>query len=209
MNTQEIYNWRYATKAFDPAKKLSDVQVQQVLDALRLAPSSYGLQPWKFYLIETPEVREKVRAHAWNQTQVTDASHLIALAHRTEVTEHDVAEYVADMCATRGVSEESVGGFRDMMLGTVRSLTPEQTGQWAARQTYLALGFVLATCAMLNIDSCPMEGFDTEKVSEIVGATAEGYRVAALLPIGYRSETDETAGWQKVRYPQERVVKRV
>jgi nitroreductase len=154
-------------------------------------------------------VRAEVRANAWNQAQVTDASHLIAIAYRTDMTPEDVDAYIADIIKTRGVTAESVEGFRAMMLGTIEKLSPQEKAQWNARQSYLALGFVLMALAEMQIDSCPMEGFDGEKVSDILGATAEGYTVATLLPIGHRSAEDETAQWPKVRYPEERVVKRV
>lgn len=204
---QKAILWRYATKHFDTEKKLTDETFAQVLEVLRMAPSSYGLQAWKFYVVKNPTMRARVRENAWGQAQATDASHLIAMAHRTDVTESDVHEYIVDIAQTRGVSEESLNGFSEMMLGTLRSLSAEHRMQWAARQVYLAAGFALAALAETGIDSCPMEGFDVEKVSELLGATAEGYSVALLLPVGYRSEKDETAEWKKVRYPVERVVK--
>jgi nitroreductase len=209
MNTQEALTWRYATKKFDPQKILTEEQVSLILEALRMAPSSYGLQPWRFYLIENPELRKDVRALAWNQSQVTDASHLIAIATLTEATESDVLRYAEELKRARGVSDTDIAGYRDMMLGTVRSLTPEQGGAWHARQGYLALGFLLAVLAHNGIDACPMEGFEADKVSELLGSTADSYRVLALVPVGFRAEDDAFATLPKVRYPVEEAVRRV
>ncbi len=210
MNTiTEAYYWRYATKKFDATKKVSAEDLALVLETARLAPSSYGIQPWKFYLVENPSVREKIWESAWKQDQVKDASHLLAFAGRTSLTKEDVLTYVEEVKKIRGVSDEDVAGYRNMMLGVVEKLSPEESAVWGSKQVYLALGFVLATLARMQIDACPMEGFDAEKVSEVVGATKEGYRVPALVPFGYRAGDDMFASLAKVRFTEERVVARV
>ena len=206
MHTHDALQWRYATKKFDPQRTLTEEHVSLALETLRMAPSSYGIQPWRFYLIEDSAMRKDIRAFAWGQSQVTDASHLIAIATRTEATEKDVMRYVEDIKRVRGVFDDDIAGYRDMMLGTVRSLTPEQGGAWHARQGYLALGFLLATLAHNEIDACPMEGFDANKLSDLLGATADGYRVLTLVPIGFRTEDDAYATLPKVRYSEEDVL---
>lgn len=199
--------WRYATKKFDPSKKLSSEQLDLLLESLRLSPSSYGVQPWKFYLITNPELRSQVRAAAWDQSQVTDASHLILVASRTEVTEKDVDEYITNVSETRGVTPESLEGFKKMISGTVSGMSKDDSAGWAARQAYLAVGFLLSAAAENQIDSCPMEGFDSPKVSELVGALSEGYQVRVMCPVGFRAEDDNYIAMKKVRYPKERIIK--
>lgn len=209
MKTNQALAWRYATKQFDPEKKLSEEELALALETLRMAPSSYGLQPWRFYLIENPDTRTEIRALAWDQAQVTDASHLIAIATKVQVTEEDVHAFMQDVKDTRGVTDADITGYRDMILQTVRSLSSEQNGVWCSRQAYLALGFLLATLAHNEIDACPMEGFDAEKVSEVLGATSEGYRIVTLVPVGHRAQADTYATLPKVRFPMEQIVKRV
>ncbi len=209
LTTSEALLWRYATKKFDATRKLVSADIELLLESLRFAPSSYGLQPWKFYLVENADLRQRVQTLAWNQPQVTDASHLIALAHKTSMTEEDVHHYVDHIKVTRGVTDEDIAGYRDMMLNTVRTLSPERAAVWNSRQVYLALGFLLSAAAHNEIDACPMEGFDAPAVSELIGATAEGYAVVVLCPVGYRSEADEYARATKVRATPKEVLARI
>ncbi len=209
MKTNQALAWRYATKQFDPEKKLNEEEIALALETLRMAPSSYGLQPWRFYLVEDEQTRAAIRTLAWDQAQVTDASHLIAIAGKTQVTEEDVHAFMRDMKETRGVGDADIAGYCDMILQTVRSLSTEQNGVWCSRQAYLALGFLLATLAHNGIDACPMEGFDAEKVSALLKATDDGYHVVTLVPIGHRAQADTYAALPKVRFSQEQIVKRV
>ncbi len=207
LTTPQALAFRYATKKFDQDKKLKPEVLETLLLALEYAPSSYGLQPWRFYLVENTEVRTRIKEAAYHQPQVTDASHLVALAYRTTMTPGDVAHFVERIKEVRGVSETDIAGYRDMMLGTVNSLTPDMAGVWNSRQVYLALGMLLTVAAHNEVDACPMEGFDVEKVSELVGATDEGFRVAVLVPLGYRSHDDTYAHAKKVRFPRDEVLK--
>lgn len=202
-------NWRYATKSFDATKKLSEEQVELLSETLRLSPSSFGLQPWKFYLITDPTIRESIKAAAWNQGQVTDASHLFAIASRTGLNEADVDAYFALTTEIQGVPAEKLAGYRDMIMGFVKSKTVEELNDWSARQSYLALGFLLSACAQNQIDSCPMEGFDAAAVTKLIGADADGYTVRALCPVGFRSSGDTSATRTKVRYPSEKILKQI
>lgn len=209
MDTQQALTWRYATKIFDPEMKLNDDELDIVLETLRMAPSSYGLQPWRFYLVEDVEMRKKIRSLAWDQAQVTDASHLVAIAARTHATDDDVRSFIDSVKEQRGVGDEDVAGYREMILQTVRSLSPEQSGAWCARQAYLAHGFLLATLAHNGIDACPMEGFDADKVSDLLVPAGDGYRVVTLVAVGHRAESDPYATLPKVRFPRERVIARI
>ncbi len=198
--------WRYATKQFDPTKKLSEEQLNTILEAMRLSPSSFGIQPWKFYLVETPAIREQLKEVSWGQTQVTDASHIIVVSSRIGLTQADVDRFVDDIRQTRGVSQEEVQGYRDMMVGSVTRMTEEERNSWCARQSYIALGFGLYAAAQLHIDACPMEGFDVAKVNEILGITDDGYCARAYLALGFRSEQDAYATLKKVRFAKDLVI---
>lgn len=200
-------NWRYATKEFDPKKKLSDKDVATLVEALRLSPSSYGLQPWKFIVVTDPAVRAKIRAAAWNQPQVTDASHLIVLAVEKNVDDAFVDRYVADVALTRGAKVADLKGYADMMKGAIKAQgSPDAVKAWSARQVYVALGTLLTSAAVLGIDACPMEGFDSKKVDEILGLSKLGVESVALAPVGYRLNDDEVKKYKKVRFPKNQVV---
>lgn len=161
-------NWRYATKKFDSTKKLSDEQLEKVTESLRLSASSYGLQPWKFVIVKNPETREKLKSVAWNQSQITDASHLFVLCIRKDINASYVDYFIKSVSETRGITEESLKGYSDMMKGTIAPLTSEQVNVWSSRQLYISLGTALASAAFYEIDACPMEGFDPEKYNEIL-----------------------------------------
>ena len=199
--------WRYATKKFDPQQKLGATEIDMLEEALRLAPNSYGLQAWRFYRIDDPTVRAAVREAGYGQPQITDASHLYALTSRTTVDENDISSYMESIKAIRGVDDAAVDGFRKMLTGAILGLSPEKQAAWTAKQAYLALGFLLDAAAQHHIDACPMEGFEPAKVSEIIGATKDGYAVQVLCPVGHRAADDSYAALKKVRYPKEEVFK--
>ncbi|QOI99842.1 MAG: NAD(P)H-dependent oxidoreductase [Phycisphaeraceae bacterium] len=205
----EQLSWRYAVKKFDPSRKISAPTWDTIERAAVLAPSSYGLQPWRMYVIDDPSVRTKLRAASWNQPQITDASHLVVFARRVEITTAYVEDYIARTAKTRGVTVESLKGFRDMMVGQVNapaSLPGGSMDVYCARQTYIALGFFLYTAAALGIDACPMEGFEPAKYDEILGLRAQGYTATVLGAAGYRAGDDWLASQAKVRLPHHEAV---
>lgn len=199
-------NWRYATKKFDPSKKLTDAQLSDLLEALRLTPTSFGLQPYKFIVITDPALREKMKANSWNQSQVTDASHLIAICSMKTMDAGYIDTYVNDMAKTRGASLDTLKGYRDMMTGYIARQTPAETAEWIRRQSYLALGTLLVVAAELQIDACPMEGFDRTKIDELLGLSETNFTVASLCPVGFRASDDAMASMKKVRFPIEKLV---
>jgi nitroreductase len=199
--------WRYATKKFDPQQKLSAAETDMLEEALRLAPNSYGFQLWKFYRIDDPAVRVAVKDVGYGQPQITDASHLYALASKVAPTEQDVTDLIESIKTTRGVTDESLAGYKKSLEGAITGKPSGDIAAWTAKQVYIALGFILSAAAQHHIDACPMEGFDHDKVSEIVGATKEGYAVQVLCPVGHRAADDGHAGQKKVRYPKERVLR--
>ncbi len=193
-------NWRYATKKFDPLKKVSEENLNELLESARLAPSSYGLQPWKLVVVTNPELRKKLREHAWGQPQITDASHLIVLAARTDVDEKYIKEYVGEISKQRNVAVESLKGYQDMMVGDLTSRPKEAVLEWSKHQTYIALGFLLFAAAQKHIDACPMEGFDPAKFDEVLGLKKHNLASAVLCTIGYRAADDPAAKNVKVRF---------
>jgi nitroreductase len=204
----EALQWRYATKTFDPSKKIPEKDWQTLLHALRLSPSSYGVQPWKFLSIEDKALRERLKPHAWGQSQITDASHLIVFAYRTDITEADIDAFVNDMREKRPqMSEDSIKRYRDRIVGDlVKGLRHGIIQTWTSRQLYISLGVLLTSAALLRIDACPMEGFVPKEFDEILGLEKEGYSAAALCTLGYRSADDHYAKMPKVRYEADRVI---
>jgi nitroreductase len=204
----ESLKWRYAVKKFDPTKKIPANEWQTLLHALRLSPSSYGLQPWKFISVEDKALREKLKPHAYNQHQITDASHLIVFAHRTDVTEADVDGFIADVRAKRPhMPAESLQTYRGHMVGDlVQGPRHEGIQTWTSRQLYISLGVLLTSAALLRIDACPMEGFVPAEFDEILGLKQKGYASAALCTLGYRAADDRYAQMPKVRFDADRVI---
>jgi nitroreductase len=198
-------NWRYATKRFNPARKIQPPDWRTLEQALVLSPSSFGLQPWRFLVVTDPEVRAKLRAAAYNQPQVTDASHLVVFAVKKDLGPDDIDRFIARVAEVRGVPPDTLAGYRNMLLGAVNR-PQEQVTAWAARQAYIALGTFLTTAALLEIDACPMEGFDPAQFDEILGLDAQGYTSVVIATAGYRAEDDANAKLPKVRFAPEDVI---
>lgn len=201
-------NWRYATKAFDASKKIPAATWDALLDALVLSPSSYGLQPWRFIDVQDPKLRAELRPHSWNQSQITDADHLIVFAARTEITHDDIDRHVARIAEVRNQPLEAVEPYRQMMNGSVLSPQRAETNAaWAGRQAYIAMGQFMTAAALLGIDTCPLEGITPAKYDEILGTRKDGYAVFAAVAVGYRADGDKYATTKKVRYATPDVVK--
>lgn len=201
--------WRYATKAFD-TRKLPDATWAALEESLRLTPSSFGLQPWKFIVVNDPAVRAKLRPVSWNQSQVTDASHLVVFARRTEMTEADVNEFFNQIVLDRKIDAAVIEPYRQMMLGgVVKGKDAAAQKDWAARQVYIALGQLMGAAAAMAIDTCALEGIDPAAYDEILGLKGTGYEVVVACAVGYRSSEDKYAGLKKIRFPAARVISRV
>lgn len=203
--TLKALQWRYATKKYDTEKKLSEDQIHLLKESLRLSPSSFGLQPWHFIVVEDIETRKKLRAAGYDQPAFTDASHLIVLATETNVDKTLIDKYIADTVSTRGIPIESLEGFRTMMEGAVAMKGEEGAREWAARQVYISLGVLLTTAALEGIDATPMEGFDTAQCDRILGLGDRGLTARVIVSLGFRSGEDIAATQAKVRYSEEQV----
>lgn len=201
----EHLNWRYATQKFDPAKKIPEEKFLELLESLRLAPSSYGLQPWKFIVVRDAGLRKILRKHAWNQPQLTDASHLIVLCALKTIGPDYVKDFTARIARSRDVAPESLSRYEHAMLNTLKDMSTQALSEWMKRQVYLALGMLLTQCAYKRIDSCPMEGFDARKFDEILDLAKLNLESVVLCPIGYRAKDDQHADRKKVRFAKNEV----
>ncbi|MEK6909395.1 MAG: NAD(P)H-dependent oxidoreductase [Nanoarchaeota archaeon] len=207
-NIIDSLNWRYATKSFDESKKIPEQDLDELLEVIRLAPSSFGLQPWKFIVVESKELRIKIKEKAWDQPQVTEASHLIVICAKTDVSEEYIKEFIHDIAKTRNIHTDSLKEYEDMMIGFRKGRSKEEIVEWAKRQTYIPLGMLLQSAAMKKIDASPMEGFDPKGVDEVLNLTKNGLTSVVLCALGHRSEKDHTSQYKKVRHSNSRVVEK-
>ena len=201
-------HWRYAVKKFDASRKIPADLWQTLEDALVLSPSSFGLQPWKFFVVKNPDIRKKLQGVAWNQSQIVDASHLVVFAAKKNLNAEDVRRFISLIADVRKVAKESLAPYQGMMEGFAAK-PPMDINEWAARQVYIALGNFLTSAAVLGVDACPMEGFDRAKFDDILGLDKKGYATAVLATAGYRAADDKYAEAPKVRYPKSQVIETI
>lgn len=203
-------NWRYATQKFDPSRKIDAVTWGALEQALVLAPSSFGAQPWKFFVVNDPAVRERLMAASWGQRQVVDASHFVVFALRKDLDAAHLDRHVARVAEVRGVGLDTLEKFRG---GLHKAIAGARAGgaldAWQARQVYIALGQFMTAAAALGVDTCPMEGLAPAKYDEILGLTGTGLTTLCACPAGYRAEDDKYAALPKVRFPVAEVITHV
>lgn len=200
--------WRYATKQFDPTKKIPAEAWAALEETLVLTPSSYGLQPWKFLVITDPAIREKLKAASWDQSQITDASHLVVFTVFKENTLEHTDAYIRSISAARRLPADQppLNGFKDMLNAAI-STRPNLP--WNKNQVYIALGNFLTAAAILGVDACPLEGFDAAKYDEILNLAEKNLTSAVVAAVGYRAQTDKYASLPKVRFPKSEIVEYV
>lgn len=197
--------WRYAVQSFDSAKKVSDSDLKTILESGRLAPSSFGLEPWKFIVVENAETRAKLQSVSYGQPKVTEASHLIVIARRTDAREHIVLERIERTAAIQEQDVESLAGFKEMLDGVIAGRDDAALDAWNARQAYIALGMMMETASLLGVDNAAMEGFDPKGVDEALGLQEQNLTATVMLSIGYRG-VDVSADRPKVRRAFDEVV---
>lgn len=199
--------WRYATKKFDAKKRIPEAQVQELLEVLRLAPSSMGLQPYKFVRVSDPDLRDKLQGVSMNQSQITEASELIVFAAKTVYTDDDIHSFLDVSQRERGFSDDDIEKRRKSLQKYVGKFDDGQFVDWAARQMYIALGMLLTAAAVSGIDACPMEGIKGEAYDEILGLGEENLQTFAVVTLGYRSSDDALAGKAKIRFSKDDLIK--
>ncbi len=195
-------NWRYATKKYS-SKIISQEHIDTILEAIRLAPTSLGLQAFKVFVIDkNSALREQLLPIAYNQTQISDASHLLVFAAYTEVHNQHIQNYLSNIANTRQIPIEALDGFKKSIHGFTSNKNEQQTAEWASRQCYIALGMAMDTAAKLKIDTTPMEGFNHEGLDQVLGLKERNLTSSVILALGYRDEeNDKLASLPKVRKP--------
>ncbi|MDB6113797.1 MAG: putative nitroreductase [Lacunisphaera sp.] len=203
-------NWRYATKQYDPTRKISPADWAALEEALVLSPSSLGLQPWAFLVVDDPAVRAQLMLASYGQPQVTDASHLVVFTTRTNLGEADIDAHVRRTAEVRGIPVESLAGLRAMAVRSiVQGMNDAERRVWATNQAYIALGNLVTSAALLGIDATPMEGIEKSRYDDMLGLKVRGLTTAMIATLGYRSADDKYATIPKVRFAREQVVQHV
>jgi len=194
-------NWRYATKVFDATKTIPAEVWATLEQSLVLTPTSYGLQPYRFLIVNNPAKRAELLPHSWHQKQVVEASHFVVFLARTAMQEADVDKLIQRISAVRGVAADSLGAYRGMMVSdVVNGPRSKHAHEWAARQAYIALGSLMTCAAVLGVDACPMEGLNPAEYDKILGLEGSDYKTVVACALGYRAASDKYASLAKVRY---------
>jgi nitroreductase len=209
MKLIDALNWRYAAKRMN-GQKVPAEKLDAILEATRLSASSMGLQPYTLLVIENEEIKKQIQPVAYNQPQITEASHLLVFAAWENVTEQHVEDYINNIAATRGVTLESLEGFKASLMNIVHGRTPEQKHEWAARQAYIAFGTAITAAALEAVDATPMEGFNPAAVDQILGLKEKGLRSVTILALGYRdTDKDYLVDAKKVRRSKDELILKV
>jgi nitroreductase len=203
----EKLQWRYAVKKFDPSKKISEADWFILEESLRLAPSSYGLQPWKFIVVQDPKIRAALTPVSWNQTQVEDCSHYVVLATLTKIEVAYVEKFVAKIAQVRELDVASLENYKNLMVSDLVNGPRSAIVQWwSQRQSYIAMGMLMETAALLDINACPLEGIEPAAYDRILQLEGSGYAAVAAVALGYRSLEDKYQLLKKVRFDCDDVI---
>lgn len=205
MDLIKALQWRYACKKMN-GNAIPQEKLDNILEAVRLAPSSFGLMPFSVIVVTDQATKEKLAPACFNQPQIAASSAILVFAPWKEVTPAHVAEFMQEIVDARGVTLESLDGYAQMVTGKVKGSTTEAIFQWSAKQAYIALGFALAAAAVEEVDATPMEGFNPAGVNEVLGLEAKGLSAVCILPLGYRdAANDFLATAPKVRRSKEKL----
>jgi nitroreductase len=204
MKLLESLQWRYATKKMNGVK-IPQYKLNRILEATKLAPSSYGLTPYQVIVVEDQELKQKLKGACYGQTQLVDSSAVLVFATWDKINEDDVQEYMNLIAEQRGISIDMLDEFKGILNGTLSNMSDEQKQTWAQKQTYIGLGFALVAAATEEVDSTPMEGFVPAQVDEVLGLKELGLRSSVILALGYRDEeNDYLSTLKKVRWNKDR-----
>ena len=201
--------WRYATKQFDASRKIPEPLWAAIEESILLTPSSFGLQPWKFLVIENPATRARLFAESWSQPQVTDASQFVVLTARTDLTAADIDAWISRMAEVQGKNHDEVAPLKGMIAGFAERMSHDERHEWNIRQIYIALGQLMTSAALLGIDSCPMEGISASAYDRILSLEGTGYATVVACALGYRSADDKYAITPKARFERSKVIQHI
>ena len=201
--------WRYATKQFDPTRKIPAATWDALEESMVLTPSSFGLQPWKFLVIQDPGVRANLAAESWHQPQVTQASHYVVLTARTDLNAADIDAWMARMAEVQGSGPEVLAPLKGMIEGFAQAMSHEARHAWNVRQAYIALGQLMTTAAVMGIDACPMEGISAAGYDQLLGLEGSGYATVVGCALGYRAADDKYASIPKARFDRSKVISHI
>ena len=195
----EALRWRYATKRFDPSRRIAPDLWRAIEQSMVLTPSSFGLQPWKFIVISSQEIKDQLPAISWGQSQPKDCSHMVVFASLRELSASYIDHFLERIARVRAISLSSLEGYRKVMLGFMES-TRGGHAAWSAHQSYIALGQLMSTAAALGIDACPMEGIQPAEYDNLLGLAEGPYATRVGCALGYRHKEDGYAKNAKVRF---------
>lgn len=206
MDLIKALNWRYATKRFDADRILPEEQILRLKRTFNLTATSYGLQPLRLVVVQDKPLQEKLRNAAFNQQQVSTASHVLVIAIEKEVGKEFIENYFRSVHHIRKTPKEILNPYTESLVKRFEKASPREIREWAVNQAYLSLGSLLTACAVEEIDSCPMEGFDPQQFDQILGLSDLNLESILVLPVGYRAPDDKFASFKKVRRPLEEMV---
>ncbi|MCE2687332.1 MAG: NAD(P)H-dependent oxidoreductase [Rickettsiales bacterium] len=202
----DAMNWRYATKIFDINKKINNQDWEMLEKSMIMSPSSFGLQPYQFLLVENQKTRKLLTPHSWNQPQIEQSSHLVVLTALKNINEEYIDNFIKLTSKTRSIAESNLAEYKKMMIDNLIS-SHKDIFNWASKQAYIALGNLMTTASLLDIDSCPIEGINPEKYDEILGITNSNYATICSCALGFRSADDKYQNLKKVRFNHDFLVK--
>ncbi|RYD36368.1 MAG: NAD(P)H-dependent oxidoreductase [Verrucomicrobiaceae bacterium] len=205
----EALKWRYATKKFDPTRRIPGDVWETLEDSLSLTPSSFGLQPWQFLVIGDPEIRTALRSESWGQSQLTDASHLVVFTVRKSLGEEDISRWIARLAEVQATPLENLAPLQSVISNFIQPMDADQRRAWNTRQIYIALGQFMAAAAVLGIDTCPLEGMNPAGYDRVLGLEGTEYATVVACAAGYRAGDDRHANLPKARYAREAVIRHI
>ncbi|MEK6627686.1 MAG: NAD(P)H-dependent oxidoreductase [Bdellovibrionota bacterium] len=194
-------NWRYACKKFDSTKKIREADWNILAESLRLSPSSYGLQPWKFIVVQNLELRKKLLPLSWGQTPIVDASHIVVITYKEKMDETHINKHIEQMAKIRGIDVSTLEKYKSTVVNDlINGPRAAEISHWAQKQTYIAMGTFLTTASLMEIDTLPMEGIDPAGYDKVLELAGSGYKTAAAIACGYRTTDDKYQHTRKVRF---------
>lgn len=206
MSLIEDLNWRYATKKMNGNTVPQD-KVDYILEAARLAPSSSGLQPYRIFVITNKDLLEKIKPISWDQSQITDGSHLLVWAAWDGYSHNSISEVFEKTTSERGIPSNVMDDYKARLWGMYEPLGKEWHATHAAKQAYISFALAIAAAAEQKVDATPMEGFDNNALDELLGLSEKGLKSVVILPLGYREESgDWLVNLKKYRTPKEEFI---